>query len=339
MPRKVFTAGEVLTSADVNTYLMDQTIMTFAGTAARGSAIGTATEGMVTYLADSDSFEFWDGSSYQPLASGIDGFLVEYVVIAGGGGGGSSSPDGGARGGGGGGAGGYRSNVTGENSGGGQAFTLQNQYVISTGVNYSVEIGAGGTGNGLNGNASFFGIVSPIGGGAGGRETVAGRTGGSGGGAGQAGSNTTGGSGTTNQGFSGGNVTGDFGNGGAGAGGGGAGGAAANVGANASTGGAGGVGVASSITGTSVTRAVGGQGGNWTGGANGTAGGANTGTGGQGGGGNSGAGGAGGSGVVILKYSSTYTITIGAGLTGSTSTSGSNKITTITAGTGNVSWA
>jgi hypothetical protein len=33
------------------------------------------------------------------------------------------------------------------------------------------------------------------------------------------------------------------------------------------------------------------------------------------------------------------TITIGAGLTGSTATDGSHKVTTITAGTGNVSWA
>jgi hypothetical protein len=43
--------------------------------------------------------------------------------------------------------------------------------------------------------------------------------------------------------------------------------------------------------------------------------------------------------VVILRYPSGYTITIGAGLTGSTATVGSNKVTTITAGTGNVSWA
>jgi hypothetical protein len=42
---------------------------------------------------------------------------------------------------------------------------------------------------------------------------------------------------------------------------------------------------------------------------------------------------------VILKYPTTSTITIGAGLTGSTATSGGNYITTITAGTGNVSWA
>jgi hypothetical protein len=33
------------------------------------------------------------------------------------------------------------------------------------------------------------------------------------------------------------------------------------------------------------------------------------------------------------------TITIGSGLTGSTATDGSHKVTTITDGTGNVSWA
>jgi hypothetical protein len=52
------------------------------------------------------------------------------------------------------------------------------------------------------------------------------------------------------------------------------------------------------------------------------------------------AGGAGGSGIVILKYPDTFTITIGVGLTGSTAgPSGGFKVTTITAGTGNVSWA
>jgi hypothetical protein len=47
----------------------------------------------------------------------------------------------------------------------------------------------------------------------------------------------------------------------------------------------------------------------------------------------------GGSGIVVLRYNSAYTITIGAGLTGSTTTVGSDKVTTITAGSGNVSWA
>jgi hypothetical protein len=42
---------------------------------------------------------------------------------------------------------------------------------------------------------------------------------------------------------------------------------------------------------------------------------------------------------VIVRYPAAITITIGAGLTGSTSTVGSDKVTTFTAGTGNVSFA
>jgi hypothetical protein len=64
MPRKVFTAGEVLAAADVNDFLMDQTVMVFAGTAARGSAIGTATEGMYAHLNDTDSLTYYDGSTW-----------------------------------------------------------------------------------------------------------------------------------------------------------------------------------------------------------------------------------------------------------------------------------
>jgi hypothetical protein len=52
-----------------------------------------------------------------------------------------------------------------------------------------------------------------------------------------------------------------------------------------------------------------------------------------------GTGGNGGSGIVFIKYPDTVTITIGAGLTGTTGApSGGFKTTTITAGTGNVSW-
>ena len=48
----------------------------------------------------------------------------------------------------------------------------------------------------------------------------------------------------------------------------------------------------------------------------------------------------GGSGVVILRYADTRTITIGAGLTGTESpASGGYKRATLTAGSGNVSWA
>jgi hypothetical protein len=79
---------------------------------------------------------------------------------------------------------------------------------------------------------------------------------------------------------------------------------------------------------------------------NGTAGTANTGGGGGGasqsisnGSGWPGVSGAGGSGIVILRYPAGVTLTIGSGLTGTTATDGSYKVTTFTAGTGNVSWA
>lgn len=64
MPRKVFVNGNVLTDTDLNTYLMNQAVMTFASSAARSSAIGTATEGMVTYLEDSNSIQVYDGAAW-----------------------------------------------------------------------------------------------------------------------------------------------------------------------------------------------------------------------------------------------------------------------------------
>jgi hypothetical protein len=72
MPRKTFTAGEVLAAADVNEFLMDQSVMTFADSGARGSAIGTAIaqEGMLTYLEDTDAFEYWDGSAFTAFGGG-----------------------------------------------------------------------------------------------------------------------------------------------------------------------------------------------------------------------------------------------------------------------------
>ena len=88
------------------------------------------------------------------------------------------------------------------------------------------------------------------------------------------------------------------------------------------------------------TLLVAGSGGGGAGGEDnnaGTAGTANTG-GGGGGTHNTGTSGNGGSGVVILRYSNAYTISQSGGLTLSTTTSGSDKITTFTAGTGTISF-
>ena len=66
--RKVFEANEVLTAADVNGYLMDQAVMVFADSAARSSAIGTPTQGMVSYLEDTSTLQVY-GTAWADVSS------------------------------------------------------------------------------------------------------------------------------------------------------------------------------------------------------------------------------------------------------------------------------
>jgi hypothetical protein len=66
---RLFASGEVLTANNVNSYLMDQTIMRFATTAARDAAFGgsgepTLAEGMFCYIDADDSLYFYSGSSW-----------------------------------------------------------------------------------------------------------------------------------------------------------------------------------------------------------------------------------------------------------------------------------
>jgi hypothetical protein len=82
--RKVFTPGEVLTATNVQNYLMDQAVQVYAGTAARGSAIGSATtEGMVSYLADVDALQVATGTAtWISLKPGLVPLVPTSVVIA-----------------------------------------------------------------------------------------------------------------------------------------------------------------------------------------------------------------------------------------------------------------
>jgi hypothetical protein len=67
---KLFTTGEVLTAANVNTYLQQQTIMVFASSAARTSALsGVVSEGMFSYLTDTNSTEYYDGAAWQSISN------------------------------------------------------------------------------------------------------------------------------------------------------------------------------------------------------------------------------------------------------------------------------
>jgi len=67
---KDFTVGQVLTSAQVDGYLMQQTIMKFANASARTTALaGVVAEGMFSYLDDTNATEYYDGSSWVSISN------------------------------------------------------------------------------------------------------------------------------------------------------------------------------------------------------------------------------------------------------------------------------
>ena len=61
---KLFENGNVLLASEANTFMMEQQIMVFAGTAARGSAIASPSEGMFAFLKDTDTLTFYNGTSW-----------------------------------------------------------------------------------------------------------------------------------------------------------------------------------------------------------------------------------------------------------------------------------
>ena len=70
---KLFNTGDVLTAAQVNTYLQEQTVMVFASSAARTSALsGVLAEGMVSYLQDTNAVEVYNGSAWVGVSGAGD---------------------------------------------------------------------------------------------------------------------------------------------------------------------------------------------------------------------------------------------------------------------------
>ena len=62
---KSFVNGNVLLASEVNTYMMEQQIMVFAGTATREAALTAPSEGMFAFLKDTDTLTYHDGSDWQ----------------------------------------------------------------------------------------------------------------------------------------------------------------------------------------------------------------------------------------------------------------------------------
>ena len=70
---KLFNTGDVLTAAQVNTYLQEQVVMVFANATARTTALsGVLAEGMMSYLQDTNAVEVYNGSSWVNVGNAGD---------------------------------------------------------------------------------------------------------------------------------------------------------------------------------------------------------------------------------------------------------------------------
>lgn len=70
---KLFNTGDVLTAAQVNTFLNEQTVMVFNDASARTTALSSVlAEGMVSYLKSTDAVEVYNGSAWVSIGSSGD---------------------------------------------------------------------------------------------------------------------------------------------------------------------------------------------------------------------------------------------------------------------------
>jgi formylmethanofuran dehydrogenase subunit A len=85
MAYKVFSNGSVLNASDLNDYLMNQSVMVFSSSTARASAITSPVEGMMTYLEDTNRFQFYNGTAWQDLSDEATGWSdksANYSIVA-----------------------------------------------------------------------------------------------------------------------------------------------------------------------------------------------------------------------------------------------------------------
>lgn len=67
MPRKTFVAGQPYLANEVNTYLMTQSVQTYADAAARTTALPSPTEGQIVYLNDTNQYQTYTGALWLPI--------------------------------------------------------------------------------------------------------------------------------------------------------------------------------------------------------------------------------------------------------------------------------
>jgi hypothetical protein len=69
--RKVWAADEILSAEDLQDYIQDQVVFVYESSGARASGILAPTEGMVSYLRDTNLLYVYDGSSWIEVAPDV----------------------------------------------------------------------------------------------------------------------------------------------------------------------------------------------------------------------------------------------------------------------------
>jgi hypothetical protein len=78
MAYKVFANGFPLQASELNNFLMNQTVMVFASSAERASVLTAPTEGMVTYLQDTNALQSYNGTIW--VAVGQDASVESGII-------------------------------------------------------------------------------------------------------------------------------------------------------------------------------------------------------------------------------------------------------------------
>ena len=82
----LWESGDVVTAANLQTYVQDQVIAVYANTAARTAAYGgagepTLAEGMFSYLSDTNAFEYYNGAAWAAVDTSVDASKIPLSTV------------------------------------------------------------------------------------------------------------------------------------------------------------------------------------------------------------------------------------------------------------------
>jgi hypothetical protein len=78
---RTFTAGDVLTAAQVQTFLQDQVVAVYASEAAANAALPSPAAGQFRFITATEAFEYYTGSEWVNAAGAEVGFEQTFLLM------------------------------------------------------------------------------------------------------------------------------------------------------------------------------------------------------------------------------------------------------------------